>query len=105
MRAGKSLALLFLFSSPGLADTAVPAAALKNLIVGKTVLIGSSRAFYGADGNYTYDGAYPGKYRIDNGRICVDFLNGFARCDQIVKDAGNYYLINAQGYRYQFKPQ
>ena len=86
------------------ADKPVPKAELQKLVVGKSIGIGTSTASYSADGRYTFDGGNSGKYRIDNGRICVDFDAGQARCDKIVKDAGNYYLINAQGQRYQFRP-
>lgn len=84
------------------ADTPVPKAELQRLISGKTIVSAGANLYYGKDGSYTYNGAHPGKYRVDTGRICVDFDNGRARCDQIVKDAGKYYLIDRQGARYQF---
>ena len=84
------------------ADTPVPKAELQKLITRKTIVSAGANLFYGKDGSYTYNGAHPGKYRVDTGRICVDFASGQARCDRIVKDAGNYYLINQQGGRYQF---
>ena len=85
-------------------DKPVPKAELQKLIVGKSITIGSASASYGADGRYTFNGDSPGQYRVDKGRICVDFDNGRARCDNIVKDAGNYYLIDNRGNRSQFRP-
>ncbi len=85
-------------------DRPVPKAEIQKLIVGKTINVGSASASYGKDGRYTFNGSDPGKYRVDNGRICVDFETGGARCDKIVKDAGNYYLITSRGNRLQFRP-
>jgi hypothetical protein len=97
-------ALMGVLGTANAQDKAVSKAELQKLVVGKSVGVGSATASYGADGRYTFNGSNPGKYRIDNGRICVDFDAGQARCDKIVKDAGNYYLINGQGGRFQFKP-
>lgn len=99
-----SAALIASLGAANAEDKPVPKAELQKLVVGKSIGIGSASASYGADGRYTFNGSNPGKYRIDNGRICVDFDAGQARCDKIVKDAGSYYLINGQGQRYQFKP-
>ncbi|SIQ73087.1 hypothetical protein [Bosea sp. TND4EK4] len=94
-----------LCTSPALAsDKPVAKSELQKLVSGNTMRVGSSSASYGADGKYSFNGGSLGRYRVDTGRICVDFDSGQARCDKIVKDAGNYYLINAQGQRYQFRP-
>ncbi|WP_377848863.1 hypothetical protein [Bosea sp. UC22_33] len=95
-------ALISLFDAANAQDKPVPKAELQKLIAGRTITAGGSLSF-GADGRYSYNGGSPGTYRVDNGRICVDFDNGRARCDKIVKDAGNYYLITAKGDRFQFK--
>ncbi|SDR62458.1 hypothetical protein SAMN05444161_0465 [Rhizobiales bacterium GAS191] len=88
------------------ADTPVPQAELTKLIRGKSVAIGAGNtAVYGADGRYTFNGGNPGKYRVSTGRICVDFDNGQARCDSIVRDAGSLYLIDGRGFRTQYRPQ
>lgn len=97
-------ALIGSLSAASALDKPVPKAELQKLIVGKSVAIGNASASYGADGQYFFNGGSPGKYRIDTGRICVDFDNGRARCDNIVKDAGNYYLIDNRGNRNQFRP-
>jgi hypothetical protein len=85
-------------------DKPAPKAEIQKLIVGKTINVGSASASYGKDGRYAFNGGNPGKYRVDNGRICVDFDDGQARCDKIIKDAGNYYLITSRGNRLQFRP-
>jgi hypothetical protein len=98
--------LLALSASTSFADQPVPAAELKQLISGKTVAVGNQNAFYGADGGYTYSGGNPGKWRVSVGRICVDFNNGMARCDKIVRDGGQLYMITEQGnFRVAFRPQ
>ncbi len=97
-------ALISVLGSANAEDKPVSKAELQKLIVGKSISIGTASASYGHDGRYTFNGSNPGKYRVDNGRICVDFDNGQARCDKVVKDAGSYYLINAQGNRFQIRP-
>jgi hypothetical protein len=96
-----------LLSAAGLAkaeEKPVPGAELQRVVVGKSVNIGSASAHYGKDGRYSFNGGNFGKYKIQNGRICVDFDAGASRCDKIVKDAGNYYLIDGRGVRFRFRP-
>ena len=89
-----------------LADIPVPATELRRAIIGKTVAFGSRYAVYYPDGTYSYAGADPGQWRVSTGRICVDFDNGRARCDRIVKDNGKLYFINGRnGARFVFRPQ
>lgn len=95
-------ALISVFGAANAQDKPVPKGELQKFIVGRTITAGGSLS-YGADGRYTYNGGNPGTYRVDNGRICVDFDSGRARCDKIVKDAGNYYMITSKGDRFQFK--
>src|SRR4051794_12529281 len=82
----------------------VAADQLRRMITGQTVRIGAGSAHYGADGSYSFDGASPGRYRVRNGTICVDFDSGNARCDQVILEDGRYYLIDRQGRRSQFRP-
>lgn len=86
-------------------DRAVPQKQLMQMIAGRTVAIGPNTASYGADGTYSYSSGDRGLYRVSNGRICIDFENGHARCDTVVSDGGRYYLINGRGDRYTFTPQ
>ena len=89
-----------------LADVPVPAAELTKIISGKTVSIGNQSAVYSANGTYTFAGGFPGKWRVSAGRICVDFNDGRARCDRIVRDNGQLYMITEQnGFRSNFRPQ
>lgn len=80
-----------------------------------TALPGQSLTFYD-DGtaHYLDDGAYAytysaengggtawGSYRIaEDGSICVDYTNGFSRCDLLVRNAGRIVLISEKGERY-----
>ncbi|MCU9846985.1 hypothetical protein OEZ60_03120 [Defluviimonas sp. WL0024] len=67
------------------------------------------RSEYGADGSYAYvyDGGdrAEGRYRIeDDGSVCVEFLNGWSRCDLYVRNGGRVLLIDEKGDRYPLKP-
>lgn len=86
-------------------DKPVSADVISQLVVGRTVAIGPDTAAYGQDGSYSYKGGSFGRYRINDGRICVDFADGNARCDRIISDAGNYYLVTRGGQRFQFRPK
>ncbi|MBH0236592.1 hypothetical protein [Methylobrevis albus] len=74
-------------------------AEIEKIAVGRTV---SNAMFYGADGSYNYKGGSPGKYRISEGSICVNFDDGKSRCDKIVTDGSGYFLINSRGQRFPF---
>lgn len=84
------------------ADVKVPAGEIKKLIVGRTVSCGPSKCTYNKDGSYRFNRDAPGKYTISNGKICVRWENGFARCDSIVRNGKKYFLINARGQRFNF---
>ena len=84
------------------AEKAATAAQIKALAVGHDVNSGGAVLHYGADGSYTYNGQYPGKYKISSGQICVTFDAGGKRCDKIVVDGTNYTLINKDGQRFSF---
>jgi hypothetical protein len=68
--------------------------------VGHTI---NGRLWYAKNGRYTYEGRNPGRYTISNGKICIQFDNGRARCDKIVTDGKSYTLINKEGERYPWK--
>ncbi|WP_368041132.1 hypothetical protein [Leisingera sp. ANG59] len=63
---------------------------------------------YGSGGAYAYTysaenggGTAWGTYRIAGDRsICVDFTNGFSRCDLYVRNSGRVILITQQGQRF-----
>lgn len=74
----------------------------------------SFRFFDGGESQYGRDGAYAytysaengggtawGTYRIaSDGSICVDFTNGFNRCDLYVHNSGRVILITQKGERF-----
>ena len=98
---GFSAALL----TPALALAAErPATApeIKKYVVGHDVSCGGPTCHYGADGSYSYNGQFPGKYRISSGAICVSFDNGNSRCDKILTDGVNFTLVNSGGQRFNF---
>jgi hypothetical protein len=65
-------------------------------------------SLYGSDGAYSYTysvenggGTAWGTYRINgDGSICVDFVNGFARCDLYVRNGSRVILITEEGERF-----
>ncbi|MFY0312011.1 hypothetical protein ACFMBG_19185 [Leisingera sp. D0M16] len=65
-------------------------------------------SLYGSGGAYSYTyslenggGTAWGTYRIaEDGSICVDFTNGFARCDLYVRNGSRVILITEKGERF-----
>ena len=63
-------------------------------------------ATYHADGSYDYrytaDGdRLPGTYEVmDDSSVCTVFVNGFERCDYVVRSGDRYVLIIENGERY-----
>jgi hypothetical protein len=104
----KTLAIataLLLAPALAAAQTAVPDSELLQLIQGRTVTSGRVQLTYGADGSYTFNGRNPGHYRVANGQICVDFNNGGSRCDTIVREGTQLFMVNPAGQRFAFQPQ
>ena len=93
-----------LASAQTAAQTAVPDGELLQLIQGRTVTSGRAQLAYGADGSYTYNGRNPGHYRVANGQICVDFNSGGSRCDTIVREGAQLFMVNRAGQRFDFQP-
>lgn len=92
---------LLVAGAAGAAERPATKAEISKIAVGRTV---SNAMYYGADGRYSYRGGSPGKYTISNGKICVVFDSGQSRCDSIVRDGADYFLINAEGKRFPFVP-
>ena len=86
------------------AQSAVPDGELLQMIQGRTVTSGRAQLTYGADGSYTYNGRNPGHYRVANGQICVDFNSGGSRCDTIVREGNQLFMVNRAGQRFDFQP-
>ena len=65
-----------------------------------------SKSKYAADGSYAYtytdDGPpWTGLYRVlDGSVVCVDFDNGSARCDRLVRSGDRMVLIIEDGTRF-----
>ena len=76
---------------------------IKALVVGKEFRLGTVGIVeWKADGRYSFlglngGGTSRGKYSITEDRICVDFDQGWKRCDQITKDGGKYYFKSSRG--------
>ena len=62
------------------------------------------------DGRYTYTyandgGTGYGYWRIEaRGTVCIDFVNGFARCDMYINDGTRLVLLTEKGDRFPIRP-
>lgn len=93
-------------------DTLFDQAGLNTRLRGETITFfddGQSRFFN--DGRYTYTyandgGTGYGYFEIkDDSTICVDFVNGFSRCDMYVVDAADrLVVITEAGDRFPVRP-
>lgn len=79
--------------------------------VGKTLQFENGDTLaYARDGGYTYTALktgrrFAGRYAIGNGVVCVQFTDGGARCDTIVKDGRFFMFVNARGQGYLAIPE
>ena len=103
-RAGQRFDFQTQGSNAAAGATPVPDSELLQLIQGRTIASGRAQLYYGADGSYTYNGRNPGRYRVANGQICVDFNSGAARCDTIVRAGNQLFMVNRAGQRFDFQP-
>jgi hypothetical protein len=91
-------------------DVTLSAADLAALMAGAPVrFFDGGRSEYGADGTYAYvyanEDRAEGRYRVEaDGSVCVDFVNGFARCDLYVRNGARVILIDRKGDRYPLRP-
>lgn len=92
-------------------DRPFDAAALEARLSGQVLTFfddGQSRYF--ADGRYTYTyagagGTAHGYWRTtDKGEVCVDFVNGFSRCDLYVMNDARLLLLDDKGARFPVRP-
>ncbi len=66
-------------------------------------------SLFSAGGAYSYTyanngGTAFGRFRVmDEGVICIDYRNGFGRCDKYVRNAGRLVLLTEDGERYPVK--
>lgn len=83
---------------------------IRTLVVGKEFQISTNAIVtYKTDGSYMVlllngGGRQRGIYRVEEGRICVDFHNGYKRCDQILRDDGGRYYFNSRN-KYPMTPR
>lgn len=91
-------------------DTVFDAAALMARLDGQEVAFyDGGRSVYGPGDAYAYvysDGRpVPGTYALRaDGAVCVEFENGWSRCDLYVSNKGRMYLITEEGDRFPVKP-
>ena len=88
-------------------DGTLNATELSDLLTGQVIeFFDGSKSRYADDGAYIYtytdDGPeWTGQFSIlDNSEICVQFDNGSARCDFLVKDKDRLVLITEDGLRF-----
>ena len=66
-------------------------------------------SLFSAGGSYSYTyanngGTAFGQFRVaGDGQICIDYRNGFSRCDMYVRNAGRLVLLTEDGERYPIK--
>lgn len=91
-------------------DTPLTQDELVGMAVGNTLVFrddGRSRFSENGDYSYTYPdngGTARGEYEIkDDGRICIEFANGFNRCDFYIRRDQTTLLLSESGYRFPFR--
>lgn len=92
-------------------DTALTVQALQKRLPGQILTFyDDGRSEYYSDGRYTYTyagdgGTAYGYWRIEaDGTVCIDFVNGFARCDRYVLAGAQLVLLDEKGARYPVRP-
>ena len=66
-------------------------------------------SLFSAGGAYSYTyanngGTAFGRFRVEpDGVICIDYRNGFSRCDKYVRNNGRLVLLTEDGERYPVK--
>lgn len=90
-------------------DSIFPEQELRDFIARNEVrFYDGGRSEYGPGDAYAYvyssDDRAEGRYRFaGDGSICVDFINGFARCDLFVRNGTRVILIDEKGDRYPLR--
>ncbi|MFK7746437.1 MAG: hypothetical protein AB8B47_15390 [Roseobacter sp.] len=91
-------------------DRTLTAAEVETLTNGQTlVFYDDGRSKYSAGGAYSYtyasgESAF-GQYRIkDDGTVCIQYRNGFGRCDRYVESSGRIVLLTENGLRFPVRP-
>ncbi len=66
-------------------------------------------SLFSAGGSYSYTyanggGTAFGRFRVeDQGQICIDYRNGFSRCDTYVRNGARLVLLTEKGERFPVK--
>ncbi|MGP6087743.1 hypothetical protein [Antarctobacter jejuensis] len=92
-------------------DQPFGAEALEGRLSGQVlVFFDDGQSEYYPDGRYTYTyagdgGTAYGYWRVTGaGEVCVDYVNGFSRCDLYVMNGGRLLLLDDKGARYPVRP-
>ena len=91
-------------------DRVLSRAEVDALTQGRTIEFyddGQSRYFEDGGYSYTYaSGAQAfGRYSIaDDGTVCIEYRNGFDRCDRYVEAGGRIVLLTEDGLRFPIRP-
>jgi len=113
------LAIILLFvATPALAqewflrdgDVRMSEAELATRLMGNTITFfddGQARYFSDETYSYTYGnngGTAHGQYKVfPDGIVCVDFTNGFSRCDLFVINGGRLVMATSEGTRFPIR--
>ena len=80
------------------------------LTAGQTIVFyddGESKYSVGGAYSYTYasgESAF-GRYEIsEDGTVCIDYRNGFSRCDRYVESGDRIVLLTEDGLRFPIRP-
>lgn len=91
-------------------DAALTAAEIEAEIIGRTLVFyddGQSKFSAGGAYSYTYDGGGTafGHFEVgENGVICIDYPNGWSRCDMYVRNGDRLVLLTEKGERFPIRP-
>lgn len=92
-------------------DVRFDIAALTERLSGNTVtFFDDGQSEYYTDGRYTYTyandgGTAYGYWRIESDtQVCIDYVNGFSRCDLYVTNGDRMILLDERGERYPVRP-
>ncbi|MDW3183239.1 MAG: hypothetical protein R8F89_14755 [Roseobacter sp.] len=92
-------------------DRALDHAEVMALTEGQTLVFfdeGQSKFSSGGAYSYTYasgESAF-GRYRVEpDGTVCIDYRNGFARCDRYVESGTRIVMLTEKGERFPLRPR
>lgn len=81
------------------------------LTEGRTLVFyddGQSKFSAGGAYSYTYasgESAF-GRYRLEaDGTVCIDYRNGFGRCDRYVQSGSRIVMLTEKGERFPLRPE